>query len=65
MSTPLVARLHVDLCRCMSAACCRRWPLPPAAGDPSPHPSGRERPATLLLRSRSSSWRFFSPSLTP
>ncbi|MBB4160015.1 hypothetical protein FB387_002082 [Streptomyces cinereoruber] len=23
-SNPLVARLHVDLCRCMSAACCRR-----------------------------------------
>ncbi|MFC7310012.1 hypothetical protein ACFQVC_38070 [Streptomyces monticola] len=22
-SIPLVARLHVDLCRCMSAACCR------------------------------------------
>ncbi|MFM9369223.1 hypothetical protein [Streptomyces sp. Da 82-17] len=22
-SVPLVARLHVDLCRCMSAACCR------------------------------------------
>ncbi|MDI3385867.1 hypothetical protein QIS99_06490 [Streptomyces sp. B-S-A8] len=22
-SLPLVARLHVDLCRCMSAACCR------------------------------------------
>ncbi|MEV6653364.1 putative leader peptide [Streptomyces sp. NPDC051219] len=21
--TPLVARLHVDLCRCTSAACCR------------------------------------------
>ncbi|MBB5108108.1 hypothetical protein FHS40_007229 [Streptomyces spectabilis] len=21
MSVPLVARLHVDLCRCMSAAC--------------------------------------------
>ncbi|MDQ0985105.1 hypothetical protein QFZ71_002388 [Streptomyces sp. V2I9] len=20
---PLVARLHVDLCRCMSAVCCR------------------------------------------
>ncbi|EPH39413.1 hypothetical protein STRAU_7514 [Streptomyces aurantiacus JA 4570] len=23
MSVPLVARLHVDLCRCVSAACCR------------------------------------------
>ncbi|WP_326701646.1 putative leader peptide [Streptomyces sp. NBC_01754] len=23
MSPPLVARLHVDLCRCMSAVCCR------------------------------------------
>ncbi|MBP2360750.1 hypothetical protein JOF59_003150 [Streptomyces clavifer] len=23
MSVPLVARLHVDLCRCMSAVCCR------------------------------------------
>ncbi|MGY3680653.1 hypothetical protein ACVWXU_004276 [Streptomyces sp. TE33382] len=22
-SVPLVARLHVDLCRCMSAVCCR------------------------------------------
>ncbi|MGW6461363.1 putative leader peptide [Streptomyces sp. NPDC055078] len=22
-SPPLVARLHVDLCRCMSAVCCR------------------------------------------
>ncbi|MFG3349605.1 putative leader peptide [Streptomyces sp. NPDC048018] len=23
VSTPLVARLHVDLCRCTSAVCCR------------------------------------------
>ncbi|WP_374207996.1 putative leader peptide [Streptomyces sp. MUM 203J] len=23
MSIPLVARLHVDLCRCTSATCCR------------------------------------------
>jgi hypothetical protein len=23
LSIPLVARLHVDLCRCMSAVCCR------------------------------------------
>ncbi|MEU0690181.1 hypothetical protein GT204_31990 [Streptomyces sp. SID4919] len=26
LSVPLVARLHVDLCRCLSAAC-RRPPL--------------------------------------